>query len=300
MKKIALIGAASSAGARNTGQELTPTLLRQQGICERLIPLGFDVVDLGDTPLVAFIPDSQHPKAQNLNLVASVAKEVARKISTAAGLNAMPLVLGGDCTITLGVLAGLLPYNDSLGLLYFDADVDLNTPETTHTGILDGMVLAHIVGRGAPELSRLGSRYPLVQESNIVLFGFNTQSGWIDPDEMRVLESSRMIKYPADKVRGKIKQQADEALSCIEDKVKHFLLHFDVDVIKSTDLPVADVPHEFGLSIDEAMQALTIFVTSPRCAGLVITEFNACRVGARKYARQLIDELISVFHHIPR
>ena len=65
----------------------------------------------------------------------------------------------------------------NLGLIYLDGDLDLNTPDTTPSGIFDGMVMAHIIGKGADSLSRIGPRYPLMAEENIALFGYNTEAG---------------------------------------------------------------------------------------------------------------------------
>ncbi len=81
-----------------------------------------------------------------------------------------PVVIGGDCTITLGVLAGYLRHVENLGLVYFDGDIDLTTPATTHSGIFDSMGMAHMIGEGADALSHIGSRIPLMPEDHIVLF----------------------------------------------------------------------------------------------------------------------------------
>lgn len=146
--KIAVVGVPSSAGARQVGQEQAPRCLRLSGLVENLRSNGHDVVDLGDLPQVSFSPDTQHPKQQNLTLVLSVLKQVAGAVELAVANRAWPLVVGGDCTITIGVLAALTKRFTNLGLIYLDGDVDLNTPETTNSGIFDGMVLAHVLGEG--------------------------------------------------------------------------------------------------------------------------------------------------------
>ena len=60
-------------------------------------------------------------------------------------------------------------------------------------------------------------------------------------------------------------------------EVDSILIHFDVDVIDFDDFPVGDVPHYHGLSFDEAMSALKVFVASRKFGALVITKFNADR-----------------------
>jgi arginase family enzyme len=169
--KIALIGVPSSAGARQTGQERAPQSLRAAGLVQRLNSQGYDVVDLGDLNQVSFRPDTENPTKQNLSLVLGVLGQVTESVELAIANRAWPLVLGGDCSITIGVIAALIEHFPDLGLSYIDGDVDLNTPETTNTGIFDGMVLAHILGRGADELRQFGSRCPLLVQQQIALFG---------------------------------------------------------------------------------------------------------------------------------
>ena len=294
MRTIALVGAASSAGAHGPGQERAPELFRKMGIYEHLCAAGLGVLDCGDIPTVRFEPDTNHPQARNLAKVVDVAHQVAGKVSTAFQQHAFPLVLGGDCTVTLGVLAGLQRLHYSLGLVYFDGDVDLNTPQTTHTGIFDGMGLAHIIGEGADELSRLGTRCPLVSEENVVLFGFNSDAGWMDPSEVEFLRQSSFVQYPVANIQGRVGQMAAEVLPVLEERVDGFLVHFDVDVVDYEDLPVGDVPHRGGLSMREAAEALRVFVSSARCAGLVITEFNAERDVDGVHAKRLTDEIVRI------
>jgi len=179
-RKFAIIGVPSSAGARRPGQEQAPSALRASGLVDSLEERGVDVFDRGDLPKIVFRPDPENPRKQNLGDVGRVARNVAAELGRARGKETCPVVLGGDCTITIGVVAGLLGQGSSLGLLYLDGDLDLNTPETTPSGIFDGMVTAHLVGRGDQELALIGPEYPLLQESHLVYFGYNVSAGSID------------------------------------------------------------------------------------------------------------------------
>lgn len=287
--RIALIGAPSSAGARLVGQEQGPQSLRDAGLVQLLQSDGHEVVDLGDLAQASFAPDPQHPKQQNLSLVVSVLEQVASRVESALADGAWPLVIGGDCTVTIGVLAALAKHFPRLGMMYLDGDVDLNTPETTHTGILDGMVLAHVLGRGAEELSRFGSRYPLLEEKDITLFGYSTEAGGVDPVEIGLLENTRMAKYPMQEVRDGVRDAATRALHDLEQKVDHILVHFDVDVVDVADFPAVDVPHDPGLGLLQVREALGIFLASEKSVGLVVTEFNAVRDSDKTLAPQLIE-----------
>jgi len=289
--KIALIGVPSSAGARQLGQEEAPRCLRLAGLVERLRSQGRDVVDLGDLTQVSYSPDRQNPKQQNLPLVLSVLEQVEGAVDRAVANRALPLVVGGDCTITIGVLAALTKRYASLGLIYLDGDVDLNTPKTTSSGIFDGMVLAHILGEGADELSHFGPRCPLLEERNVTLFGYSAQAGGIDPWEVERLQDTQMAKYPLEEIKDGVRAAAARALRELESKVDHILVHFDVDVVDFDEFPATDVAHTPGLGLLQAQEALGVFLQSRKSVGLVLTEFNARADADGKLARQLSDTI---------
>ena len=289
---LALIGVPSSAGARRTGQEGAPALFRAVGLLERLRAKGLDVADLGDLSSVSFRPDPENPRQQNVALVEDVARQTADRVDTAVADFRLPLVVGGDCSLSLGVVAGLLRHHTRLGLVYFDGDVDLNTPETTQSGVFDGMVLAHVLGRGVPQLAGIGPRQPLLPEEDVVLFGYDEGSGWVDPPEIELLGRSRMHKYPLHGVRGDPIASAHDALRGLEVRAEAIVVHFDVDVM---DFPAVDVSHPGGLDCDSAFAALRVFVASPRCAGVVVTELNADLDPDRSQTERLVHGLVEAF-----
>ncbi len=289
LPRLALIGVPSSAGARRKGQEGAPAALRAVGLVERLQAEGLDVADLGDLSSVSFRPDSEHPHQQNLALVEEVARQAADRVDQARASHRLPLVLGGDCSLSLGVIAGLLRDPLRLGLLYFDGDLDLNTPETTPSGVFDGMVMAHVLGGGAPQLAGIGPRRPLLSEEDVVLFGYDVESGRIDPPELEVLARSRMSKYPLALVRPDAAAAARDALLHLESRSDAILVHFDVDVMS---FPAADVPHPHGLDAESTFAALRVFVTAPTCVGVVVTEFNAERDPDGSHAERLVHGLV--------
>jgi len=291
LTRLTVIGVPSSAGARRSGQEQGPHSLRRAGLLEHLRTAGLQVIDYGDLPLTAFTPDPDNPKRQNVERVKAVNDRVAAAVHEAATGDSRLLVIGGDCTITLGVLSALTKSAGRLGLLYFDGDLDLNTPETTCSGILDGMVLAHVLGEGDERLCHWGPR-PMIEPENIVLFGYSEHGGGIDPPEIERLAESVMVRYPMENVRGKAAAAACEALRYLESRTDRILVHFDLDVIDADDFSAVDVPHRPGLPLADAREALEIFLGSDKVTGVVVTEFNAARDPAGVAARTLVDLLI--------
>ena len=106
MNEWVIIGVPTSAGAHHAGQELAPAALRAAGLPERLRGAGLTVTDGGDLPGAVFEPDHDSAAGRNLPAVARVAREVAGRVADVAASGRRPLVLGGDCTITLGAVAG--------------------------------------------------------------------------------------------------------------------------------------------------------------------------------------------------
>jgi len=282
-----LIGVPSSAGAHGPGQEKAPSALRTAGLLGALREAGLDVEDLGDLPVARFAPDRAERKRQSQSQVVKVARQVADAVASAVERELIPIVLGGDCTITLGVVAGLLRHQPDLGLIYFDGDADLTTPETTRSGIFDSMGVAHMIGAGDPDLAHIGPRFPLLEQDRIILFGFHPYE--IEPDESRVLASSPMAKYPVTSMDGRPVELAAQARARLEDRARAITVHFDVDVMDSAEIPLADWPHYDALSFGDAMRCLSVFVGSPKLAALVVTEINPDHDPDGLLVRQFVD-----------
>src|SRR5579875_2734643 len=128
---VTVIGAATSAGSHHAGQEHAPAALRAAGFVTRLVRAGLDVTDLGDVVTATFAPDAVTATARRLAEVVLVARAVADAVDGALAAGRLPVVLGGDCTISLGVMAGVLRHHPASGLLYLDGDADLATPESS-------------------------------------------------------------------------------------------------------------------------------------------------------------------------
>jgi len=297
--EFVLLGIPSSAGAWCGGQEKAPLRLREQGICDRLRSRGFHVRDIGDAPTATYADDPENPKQKNVRLVRSVALDAAKRLDEVMDGNVVPLVLGGGCTVTIGVLAAMTSRYDRLGLVYVDGDLDFNTPATSPSGTLDGMGLAHIVGMGAQELTHVTSTVPLVPEERVTVFGYNPEAGWIDACEIEWLNDSAIIRFSASEVRRDPVAAARAAIGRMQHVADHYLLHFDVDVMDVAEFPASDAQHEFGLSAADAATALGEFARNPRCVGMVVTEYNPDLDPTGACARKLIDLIETVLAGLP-
>ena len=275
MRSIAVIGVPSSAGAHWPGQENAPRALRDAGLIAELRRQGLTVRDLGDLPRERFAPDRRCRSARNVAAVTRVATSTMRAVEVALAADAQPLVIGGDCSIALGVTAALSARHDNLGLVYFDGHADLNTPATSPSGILDTMGLAHILGIDGtvPELTGIGPRCPLLNARDVAVFGANPTS--MNPSEVADLARREIATWTLEAVHANPRRAAAEAIGAIGGHARPFSVHFDVDVVDFADLPLANVA-QFGegLPFDDAIAALAAFASAPGFAALTVAEVN--------------------------
>ena len=173
------------------------------------------------------------------------------------------LVLGGDCTVELGVVAAAGP----AGLVYFDMHPDLNTPETIPGGTLDWMGVAHLLGLPGthPDVAAVARIAP----GDLVLLA-------ADEEQMTAGERqaiSRLQAVPMADVAADPAGAAARALALLgHDRL---LVHFDVDVVDFTDLPLSEnTGHNIGLPFAAARAVLEVLLADRRVAALTVTQHN--------------------------
>jgi arginase len=291
MMDVTLLGVPSAAGAYGAGVARAPRALREAGLVGRLEAAGLTVGDHGDLPLVPFAPDPARPTAQNLARVVDVARSVADKVEAAMAQRTVPLIAGGDCTLTLGVVSGVLRRRPDAALAYLDGDADVSTPSTTRSGILDAMGVAHLLGfeDAAPSLAAIGGRVPLLAGRRLAMIGFDDAE--LEESAERRLMAERVVLIPARVVQGRGGQAAADALTALADR-DGLIVHFDVDVIDSTELPLAQYPHfNVGLPFIDAMAALTTLCGATDVAAIVVTEVNPDNDPDGGHVARLVDGL---------
>jgi arginase len=165
---IAVIGAPRSAGAFAPGQEDAPAALRAAGLVEAL-----GASDRGDTPRFRWRVDHEAPRAMNADAVVDGVRAVAAEVQGVLDAGDLPLVLGGDCTVGVGTVAGAVAADTEPRLVYLDLHPDLNTPGSVPDGAMDWMGVAHMLDlEGADErLAAAGPRRPLLAGDDLVLLG---------------------------------------------------------------------------------------------------------------------------------
>jgi arginase len=286
---VSVLGVPTSAGSHNPGQEKAPAAWRAAGLIDALGGSGLDVEDRGDLPAAPYRPVEPAGGLRDADRVAEVARQVAAEVAAIRAAGRRPLVLGGDCTITLGALDGF----GEGGLVYFDGDADLSTPERSGSAVADTMGMTHMLGGGSPRLARLGSRYPLLRSGQVVLFGFDPAE--LDTGEWTELVSRHLYAAPAPAVRADPAGEARRARAYLDRRCGSYLVHFDVDVLHTGLFPLANFPHFAGLTLDQAGAGLDEFTGGEKFGGLVVTEVNPDHDPSGQLLRTLADRVVRAF-----
>ena len=302
MTAISIVGVPSSAGSYAAGQDQAPTALRSAGLVDALRSSGLDVHDQGDLPVQIWRPDRANPRAQNLGEVIESIRELIERLIPLVARGDTLLILGGNCTVALGVVAALRHVSeDPVGLLYVDRNYDINTPESTTDGALDWMGMAHALslpGSIDALVDVLGPR-PLVQSSQVAWIGVDDRfaTEWERTEArrlgLRVIGSQAFVQDPVASVI--------EALG----QVPHGLLavHLDVDVLDFVDAPLAENTdgRNSGPTLDQVAVALRIAAQDPRFRSLSIGELNPTRsAGAPDAIPRFVGSVASIIGALAR
>jgi arginase len=271
--QLAIVGAPSSAGAYSPGQERTPDALRDIGLISFLEEEGVIVEDKKNVAGYRWKVDKENKRAMNVDQVQSVAKEVAGKVYESLEEDNKVLVLGGDCTIELGVVAGCLELSENIGLIYIDFDTDLNTPISVEDGALDWMGLAHLLGiAGTNEkLTSIGRKTPMLRTDQIYLFA----NGNMTDFELDVINTYKLRETRWRDVARDPAKAAREIVETWAPQFDRILIHLDLDVLDYVDMQLAEnYRRNLGLTFDQLMLALDEFLQLSNWSTLTITEIN--------------------------
>jgi arginase len=287
-----VIGVPTSAGAFAPGQEQAPRALREAGLLEFLTSSGDEVRDHGDRESWRWRPDRGSPRAQNVGSVVEIVTDTARRVGDSIRAGESTLVLGGDCTVGIGTVAGHVSAGERVGLVYFDAHADLNVPESVREGALDWMGMAHMLGEqeAVPELRGVGPCMPLLEPEQVLLFGWDPAQA--TGFERETIERRGISVVSADQLADDPAAAAEQARRLIDDRCDRLLVHFDVDVIDFTDVPLSENwGRNVGVAYEDAIASLAVLLASKRLAGLTITELNPDHTeqGAQSLARFATD-----------
>jgi arginase len=247
-----------------------PYAIRYGGLEHDLQEMGLRVQDYHNLSVPG--PESAdpgNPRAKFDDLIQTACEQLRQCVAHIAGEGLFPLVLGGDHSIAMGTVAGLLDAWGGIGVLWVDAHGDINTPETTPSGNVHGMPVATLLGRSGLG-DRLGWTTRHIDPARLVLFGTRT----LDPGERRIIRELGVRMF----TMSEIDQRGVAA--CVHDAVEVLRgpggihISFDIDAVDPLEAPGVGTPWPGGLTYREAHLAMELLADTGQVSSMEVVEVN--------------------------
>jgi arginase len=206
-------------------------------------------------------------------------KALADEVAAVRAVGNLPVVLAGDCTFSIGVAAGLQRETPDFTLVWFDAHGDFNTHETTPSGFIGGMPLAMLCGRGKQTIVD-GAGATVLPEADIIL----TDARDLDPGEAEAVADANIIHL------------ADVGqLAAVDLPDKPIYIHFDVDVLRLSDLSAVSYPAQGGPSLESVATVLGQLAATGQVAAVSVTIWNPDLDDDDNSAENIVMTLVETF-----
>lgn len=275
-RRVSILGVPLGFGSSLAGVDIGPAALRVARLNQRIAQLGYEVRDLGDMRIVRpQTPADAADKVKHLREISAVCEELAGEVINILGSGELPLVLGGDHSIAVGSFAGVSSFyrerNQTVGLIWFDAHADMNTPETSPTGNIHGMPLSALLGYGAPELTHVAGFSPKLDPRLCAHIGARD----LDVGERELIRQLGMRFFTMREIdeRG-IGNCMDEAIAIASQASGGYSVTFDIDALDPGDAPGSGTLVRGGLTYREAHLALEKMAEAGGLRSLEVVEIN--------------------------
>lgn len=255
-KKISIIGVPSDYGQQRRGVDMGPSAMRYAGAIDRLVKLGYDVIDEGNISVHRTKSTNHHKNENLLNLeeVLEVSAQLARKVDEMIEQGRFPVILGGDHSISIGSIAGIRKHYKNLGVIWFDAHTDINTPETTPSGNIHGMPLAVNLGLGDERLVNVAKDAPAVKFENVVIIGARS----IDEGEKALIKEKKIKIFTMHEIdRMGMSKVIEETVAYLKARqVDGVHISIDLDALDPLYTPGVGTPVPGGITYRESHLAM--------------------------------------------
>ena len=275
MANIRLIGVPLDLGQSRRGVDMGPSALRIANLAPRLADLGHTIVQRGNLE----IPDRDslpaHGALDLLPPIAEVCGRLAVETAEAVRAGAIPFVLGGDHSIAAGSVAGVATAlgerQERVGLIWMDAHGDLNTPESSLSGNVHGMPLAHLLGHGDRRLAGIATPGPAVRAENVAVVGARD----LDPAERENARTWGVRVFTMRDIdeRGMRAVMAD-AIAIAMAGTAGMHVSLDADFVDPSEAPGVGTPVRGGATYREAHLAMEMIHDARKLVALDIVEIN--------------------------
>jgi arginase len=276
MKPVTIIGVPLDLGSGRRGVDMGPSAVRVADLNRKLANLGYGVSDAGDVPVsIAETLQVGSGQSKFQKEILQTCQHLAHLVEETLAKGHLPVVLGGDHSIAIGTLAGVARHfqkqRQAIGLIWFDAHADFNTPDTSPSGNVHGMPLAAAVGVGPKELAAFYDITPKVKPQNTVLLGVRD----IDPKERELLAASAVRVFTMRDIdeRG-MRSVVEEAIRIATQHTSGLAVSWDMDFLDPAFAPGVGTPVKGGASYRESHLAMEMIADTNKLVSLEIVEVN--------------------------
>lgn len=276
MSTIRIIGVPLDLGQSRRGVDMGPSAIRIANLGPRLAGLGHAVENLGNLE----IPDRDsvvnvHEAIDLLPAITDVCVRLARHTAQAVRDGCLPLVLGGDHSLSAGSVAGVATgfaeRGERVGLIWLDAHGDMNTPDTSPSGNVHGMPVAHLLGHGDPSLAGIAVPGPAIRAENTAIVGVRE----LDPQERENARRYGVRVFTMREIdeRG-LKAVMTDAMAIATTGTAGFHLSTDADWVDPREAPGVGTPVRGGATFREAHLAMEMVADSRKMVSMDLVEVN--------------------------
>lgn len=270
-RNISVIGVPLDLGAGTRGVNLGVDAVRYAGLKNRLERIGYEVKDEGDIEVKREEAQTKDPNLKNLNVIVDVNQKLCEKVDEVMKKGHFPLIVGGDHSIALGTIKGVLRNVPNLGVIWFDAHGDINTHETTPSGNIHGMPVAALLGMGAKELTSVGGEQYKIDKNKFVYIGCRD----LDAGERAAMKALGMHVFTMHEVDNLgIKAVVDEAIRIASDGTDGIHVSFDMDVLDPSIAPGTGTKVKGGMGYREAHFSLELVAKTEKLISVEFVEVN--------------------------
>ena len=293
-KNIQIISAPSILGLKPSGVEMLSEALMATGLQEAL---GTQNKIVRVETLNALYSGSRDPETQVLNPkpIREFSLKLGRTVGDTMDRHKFPFVLGGDCSILVGIMSALKA-KGNFGLVFFDAHADFYEPEKSTTGEVADMDLAIVTGRGPEMLSNINGLRPYVNDEAVIHVG---QRDWEESLEYgsRDIRKTDIKCFSLDEFKRKgANATTTEVLEYLDNlEVKGFWIHYDTDVLSDEINPAVDYRLPEGLQFDQVEYLVGSLLGTGKVVGISVTIFNPKLDKTGEVAKNLSRSLAEAF-----
>jgi arginase len=289
-RKIALIACSIGWGSGFEAAERGPSLLLRAGLAESVG--ATTTINIPATPSMAETTLEGDAVEQAIMQYAS---RVSEAVVDVIAQGYFPVIIGGDHTSALGFHSGLAKAYGQTGIVWVDTHPDLNTPDTSPSGNIHGMVLAGLLGRGSEPMCRATSACQTRQE-HVAMVGVRD----IDLGEQRWLDEGKIHCMTMDTVRERgLDACLHHGVETANQAPAGYGLTIDIDVLDPSQAPFVATPVDDGIFVDELAEAIATMPHTERLLGLEVIEFTPRNEGDAEEACRIIATLINAVTGVP-